>query len=199
MYVLTNADLVCNRAFSDDPGTGIGDRHLRAMAKPYGRIMGSGVSAVMDTSTAAEIRHAAEAFDYLGLVDLADLTRRLADADWSDDCLNEHRVNRAFGGLEHALHGAFERIYAESADDFDPIEPDGVERRPGSWLSGGGPANHACAGELTVHERDVLCSQVDACPGVKPEVLHSRSRLHSETGCELCPSGPMWTGSINPR
>jgi hypothetical protein len=180
MYVLTRADLVWNRAMSDQPGSGVGDRHLWAMAKPYGRIMGSGVSAVMDTSSPEEVQRAADAFDYLGLPDLAALTRRLVDADWwSEDDLEE-RLNRIFWGLEHALAGAFERKYAEAPQDFDAVAADGVDRQPGSWPSGGGQGKRVCTGELIVDERDVLCSQRDACPGIMPVVLHSRSRLHSK-------------------
>src|SRR5690242_4121553 len=113
-YVLTKADLVWNRAQSDHPVAGVGDRHLRAMAKPHGRIMGSGVSAVLDTSTADEVQHATVASDYLGLPDLADLTRLLIHTDWYADSLDEQRLNTAFYGLEMALYGAFERKYAET-------------------------------------------------------------------------------------
>lgn len=180
MYVLTKADLVWNRAMSDHPGGGVGDRHLWAMAKPYGRIMGSGVSAVMDTSSATEVRQAANAFDYLGLPDLADLTRRLVDADWWSEHDLEQRLNRTFWALEHALRGAFERKYAESPEDFDAVVVDGVDRLSGSWSSGGGQGTRVCAGEVIVSETDVLCSQRDACPGITPLVLHSRSRLHSK-------------------
>ncbi|GAA3213384.1 hypothetical protein ACFO1B_13555 [Dactylosporangium siamense] len=180
IYVLTKADLVWNRAMSDHPGSGVGDRHLCAMAEPYGRIMGSGVSAVMDTSSPEEVQQAAEAFDYLGLSDLAALTRRLVDADWCSEDDLEDRLNRTFWGLEHALDGAFERKYAESPEDFDAVVADGVDRQPGSWSPGGGHGKSICVGELIVHERDVLCSQRDACPGIMPVVLHSRSRLHSE-------------------
>ena len=137
MYVLTKADLVWNRALSDERGAGVGDRHLRAMAKPYGRIMGSGVSAVMDTSSPEELEQAADAFDYLGLSDLGDLTRRLVDADWwSEDDL-EDRLNLAFYGLEQALSGAFERKYAESPEDFDAVAADGVDRKPDRGLRAG--------------------------------------------------------------
>jgi len=146
LYVLTKAELVWNRALSEDPGTGVGDRYLHAMAKPYGRIMGSGVSAVMDTSSPDEVQQAADAYDYLGLPDLADLTRRLVDADWwSEDDLEE-RLNHAFCGLEEALTGAFERKYAESPEDFDAVAEEGDGQDKG-----------VCEGELIVHERDVLC------------------------------------------
>jgi hypothetical protein len=79
MYVLSAADLVWNRAFDDQSGNGRGDRHLRAMAKPYSQIMANGTSAVRETCTPEEIVGAAEAFDYLDLHQLADLTRRLVD------------------------------------------------------------------------------------------------------------------------
>jgi hypothetical protein len=180
MYVLTKADLVWNRAMSEDSGTGVGDRHLQAMAKPYGRIMGSGVSAVMDTSSPEEVQRAADAFEHLGLSDLAALTRRLVDVDWGSEDDLEDRLNQAFWGLEKALTGAFERKYAESPEDFDAVVADGVDRQPGSWLSGGGQGKTVCAGELIVHEGEVLCSARDACPGIAPLVLHSRSRLRSE-------------------
>jgi hypothetical protein len=197
-YVLTMADLVWNRALSSEPGTGIGDRHLRAMAKPYGRIMNGGVASVLDTSTPAEVNQAADAFAYLGLADLADLTRRLVAADWSQDGL-ERRLNHAFYGLDYALIGAFERRYAESPQDFDPVAPDGVDRRPGSWPGPGGDSERVCAGELVVHETGVGCSRGDACPGPTPDVLHSRSRLHTTLGCPLCPSGPSWAGQAVSR
>ncbi len=180
MYVLTKADLVWNRAMSDPPGSGVGDRHLCAMAKPYGRIMGSGVSAVLDTSSPEEVQRAADAFDYLGLPDLAAVTRRLVDVDWRSEDDLEDRLNHAFWGLEHALDGAFERKYAESPEDFDAVAADGVDRQPGSWSPAGGQGKNVCMGELIVDGRDVLCTRRDACPGITPHVLHSRSRLHSE-------------------
>ena len=55
------------------------------MAKPHGRIMNIGVASVLDTSTPAEVNHAADAFAYLGLADLAGLTRRHIGVDWSRD------------------------------------------------------------------------------------------------------------------
>ncbi|WP_426514047.1 hypothetical protein ACPPVO_27545 [Dactylosporangium sp. McL0621] len=186
-YVLTKADLVWNRAMSDEVHAGVGDRHLRAMAKPYGRIMGSGVSAVLDTSSPEEVRRAADAFEYLGLSDLAGLTRRLVDVDWSSEDDLEGRLNRAFYGLEEALAGAFERKYAESPEDFDGVAGDGVDRRPGSWASGG-QGKRVCPGELIVHEHDVVCSQRDACPGITGLVLHSRSRWHDS---EQLPGRPV--------
>lgn len=178
MHVLTMADLVWNRAMSDGPGSGVGDRHLRAIAKPYGRIMSSGVSAVLDTSSPEEVRLAADAFDYLGLPDLAEVTRRLVDADWRSEDSLEERLNHAFWGLEHALAGAFERTYAESPEDFAPPVADGVDRQPGSWSMDGGQGKTVCLGELVVNQCDVRCSQDPACPGVTPSVLHSGSRLH---------------------
>jgi hypothetical protein len=193
VYVLTKADMVWNRALSDDPGTGPGDRYLRAMAKPYGRIMNGGVSALMDTCTPPEVHRGADAFDYLGLSDLADLTRRLIDADWYEDGLEE-RLNHAFYGLDYAHEGAYERKYAESPEDFDPVADDGTDRMNGSWLPDGGPNKVVCPGELTVHEQGVGCTQGDACPESTPAVLHSRSRLHTAAGCERCPSGPTWAG-----
>ncbi|MEU4155161.1 hypothetical protein [Actinoplanes sp. NPDC026670] len=92
----TKATMVWNRALSDYPVGGVGDRHLQAMANPYAQIMGSGVSAVMDTSSAEDVRQAADAFDYLGLPDLANLTRRLIDADWCSEDGLEQRLNRTF-------------------------------------------------------------------------------------------------------
>jgi len=191
-YVPTKADQVWNRGLAGEPVSGVGDLHLRALAKPYGRMMGSGVSAVMDTSTADEVQRAADAFAYFGLLDLADFTRRLIDADWFEDGLEE-RFNTAFWGLEHALDGAFERKYAESPEDFDTVEDDGVVRGAGSWLEHS-QGKRSCTGELTVHERDTRCTKGDACPGITPLVLHSRSRLHTAAGCGRCPSGPTWAG-----
>jgi Arc/MetJ family transcription regulator len=132
-YVLTKADLVWNRALSDHPGTGVGDWHLQAMAKPHGRIMNGGVSAVMDICTAEEVQHAADAFAYLGLADLAGLPRRLIDADWWSEDDIEDRLDRTFYGLDFRTRRRFERKYTEAPEDFDPVPLDGVERRPGSW------------------------------------------------------------------
>lgn len=64
--------------------------------------MNGGVSSVMDTCTAEEVHGAADAFAYLGLADLAELTRRLIGADWSAEGL-EQRLNHAFYGLDYAL------------------------------------------------------------------------------------------------
>lgn len=110
-YVLTKADLVWNRALSDHPGTGVGDWHLQAMAKPHGRIMNGGVSAVMDICTAEEVQHAADAFAYLGLADLAGLPRRLIDADWWSEDDIEDRLNRTFYGLDYALVGVRAQVH----------------------------------------------------------------------------------------
>jgi hypothetical protein len=192
-YVLTNADIVWNRALSDDPGTNVGDQHLRLLAKPYGRIMNGGVASVMDICTANEVQLAADTFAYLGLADLAGLTRRLVEADWTEDRLEE-RLNRAFYGLDCALEGAFERKYAESPDDFDPVVPDGTERLQESWVPDGGKGRRVCTGELIVHEHAVLCTRGDACPDPGRSTLHSSSHLHANAPCELCPSGPAWAG-----
>ncbi len=173
--------MVWNRAMSDYPVGGVGDRHLRAMANPYAQIMGSGVSAVMDTNSAEEVRRAADAFDYLGLPDLANLTRGLIDTDWCSEDGLERRLNRNFVWLELALDGAFERKYAESPEDFDAVVADGVDRLSGSWPSGDGKDKRACSGELIVSETDVVRSQRDASPGISFSVLHSRSRLRSDS------------------
>lgn len=190
-HALTYADLVWNRALSGVPGDGPGDRHLAALGKPHGRIMSGGVASVTGTCTAEEMRRAADAFAYLGLADLAGLTRRLIRADWSRDGLEE-RLNGAFYGLECALEGAFERKFAESPQDFSPVVPDGTQRAPGSWLPGAGRGRRVCLGELIVHERAVLCTEGDACAEPPRGALHSRSRVHAEASCELCPSGPGW-------
>jgi len=201
-YVLTHADLVWNRALSGDSGSGnsgsgMGDRHLHALAAPYGRIMSGGVSSVLDICTAEQVRQAADAFAYLGLADLAGLTRRLVDADWDEEGL-ELRLNHAFYGLECAVAGAFERKYAESPQDFDAVAPDGIERRQGSWsLERGDDGPGVCLGELIVHENAVVCSLGDDHPSPGPSTLHSRSSLHSGTACELCPSGPTWAGQTD--
>lgn len=188
---LTRADLVWNRALSGVPGDGAGDRHLAALSKPHGRIMSGGVASVMDACTAQEVRRAADAFAYLGLADLAGLTRSLIGADWSRAGLEE-RLNGAFYGLECALEGAFERRYAESPQDFSPVMPDGTRRAHGSWRPGASRGRRVCLGELIVHERAVLCTEGDACAEPPRGALHSRSRLHADASCELCPSGPDW-------
>jgi hypothetical protein len=196
-YVLTQADIVWNRALTHVPGTGVGDRHLHALAAPYGRIMNGGVASVMDCFTAQDVERAADALAYLGLVDMADLTRRLVWADWSEDHL-EQRLNHAFYSLDRALEGAFEYRYATFTSDFEATAPDGLERRPGSWSRDPGDERKVCLGELLVHERAVLCSRADACPDPGRSTLHSRSSLHSGTLCELCPSGPTWAWPVAP-
>jgi hypothetical protein len=198
-YVLTRAHLVWNRAFDwesrdsdedpdDFPGP-VGDRHMRALAKPYGRAMGSGIDAVRDTSSPKECHRAADAFAYLGLPDLAEMFRRLADIALSaEDGGRNWPSDQAFWGLENALEGAFERKYAESPEDFEPIPADGVERRHGSWPD----VDRICLGELLVHERMVECSRGEGCRGQPPGMKHSRSSLHTDADCDLCPSGPAW-------
>ena len=180
---LTAASRVWNRGIGLEPADGIGDQHLRAMSTPYSQIMANGTTSVRETSTPDEILRAADAFDYFGLGDLADLTRRLATVEFDDDC-NETGWNRAFWGLEQALDGAFERRYRESPRDFDPVPPDQpvIER-----------ALTICPGELIVHERQTTCTEGDGCPRrPKRYVLHDRSRLHRDADCELCSSGPTW-------
>ena len=201
-YVLTRADLVWNRAFDwetldpdedpDDFVGPVGDRHMRALAKPYGRAEGSGIDAVRDASSPKECHRAADAFTYLGLPDLAKMFRRRADIDLSaEEGGRGWPSYEAFGGLELALRGAFERKYAESPEDFEPVPADGVERRHGSWPDGDG----VCVGALLVHERMVECSRGERCPGLRPGMKHSRSRLHTGADCELCPSGAAWAWS----
>ncbi|GAB7045544.1 hypothetical protein [Catenuloplanes indicus] len=86
--------------------------------------------------------------DYLGLPDLAEVTRRLVDADWrSEDSLQE-RLNHAFWGLEQALAGAFERTYAESPEDFAPLVADGVDRRSYSVGAGCASGNSLAAADV---------------------------------------------------
>src|SRR5262245_54211757 len=188
-YALTRADLVWNRAFDwesldpdedpDDFAGSVGDRHMRALAKPYGRVMGSGIDSVRDTSSPKECHRAADAFAYLGLPDLAEMFRRLADVALSaEDGGRGWPSDQAFWGLENALEGAFERKYAESPEDFEPVPADGVERRHGSWPDG----DRVCLGELLVHERTVECSRGERCPGLRPGMKHSRSRLHADAG-----------------
>ena len=189
---LTSADLVWNRALSDEPGNGFGDRHLHAMAKPYGRIMSSGTSAVADTCTVQEILGAADAFDYLGLSDQADLTRRLADADFSNG--REQRRNRAFYGLELALHRAFERRYEAAPEDFDPPLPasSGSPTQPdGTQPSARSPKS--CSGTVIVHELDNPCTLGAGCARLSEGLIeHERAALHRSSECELCPSGRDW-------
>ena len=197
-YVLTLANLVWNRAIDvrtsldvdadpDDFRGGVGDRHLQAVVKPYGRAMGSGIDAVRDSSSPKECHRAADCFAYLGLPDLAEMFRRLAEVSPEDEARGWPSYH-AFGGLEMALEGAFERKYAESPEDFEPIAVDGVERRHGSWPDG----DRTCMGDLLVHQRVVECSRGDRCPGLRPGMTHSRSRLHKDADCDLCPSGPAW-------
>jgi hypothetical protein len=159
-------------------GSGVGDRHLAAMAKPYGRIMNGGVSSVLDTCSPEDVERAAEAFAYLGLNELAEVTRWVAHIEWYWRA-REIRLNRAFYGLEHGLEAAFRRRYAGSPEDFDAVE--GAHE-----TAEGAPI---CAGDLVVHEVRSLCSLGEDCAGVPN---HATARLHRAQGCELCPAGPDW-------
>jgi|SRR5215467_5730208 len=191
MYVLSTADLVWNRALDDQPGNGPGDRHLRAMAKPYNQIMANGTSAVTDTCTPEEIVGAAQAFDYLGLHQLADLTRRLVDVVGE----REHQRDHAFWSLEMALGSAFERKYAQAPQDFDPVAPEDLRRSPAWALDDGArPARLVeCPGEVVVHELALECDAGTACPGLDVSVaIHPWARLHEQDGCARCPSGSTW-------
>jgi len=162
------------------------------MAKPHGRIMNAGTSAVGDTCTAEEILRAADAFDYLGLAELADLTRRLVHGDVRT--AREQQHNRAFYGLELALHPAFEHRYETAPDDFDPVSPPprGSQSQPDRTQ----PPDHgpvACPGTITVHELDNTCILGTGCARLTQGVIeHERAILHRDAGCELCPSGPEW-------
>ncbi|MEO3819551.1 hypothetical protein [Plantactinospora sp. B24E8] len=191
--VLTPADLVWNRALSDQPGRGVGDRHLHAMAKPYGRIMGSGTSAVADTCTPEEILRAADAFDYLGLTDLAELTRRLTDADFDDG--RERRLNHAFFGLENGLERAFHRRYAAAPDDFEPppLRASPAASSPQVPPGPTGRASKVCSGTVVVHELNDECTRGVVCARRQAHhVPHEEAVLHRGIGCALCPSGPDW-------
>jgi hypothetical protein len=149
--------------------------------------MGSGIDAVRDSSSPKECHRAADCFAYLGLPDLAELFRRLAEVSPEDEARGWPSYH-AFGGLEMALEGAFERKYAESPEDFEPIAVDGVERRQGSWPDG----DRMCMGDLLVHQRVVECSRGRPMPRTGPpaarEQLHRR--LVADTFAEL--AGP-WT------
>ncbi|GAA4264347.1 hypothetical protein [Dactylosporangium darangshiense] len=179
----SSADLVWNRGLSDEPGTGVGDRHLFAMSKPHSEIMSSGTGAVTDGCTTEEILFAADAFDYFGLPELAALTRRLIDRDQDDW---EHHHTSAFYGLEYALHPAFERRYRLSPEDFDPVAlPEGYA------LDEHGPAS--CPGTLIVHQTSRECTLGADCARLHRGYLeHDGATLHRAAGCELCPSGPDW-------
>jgi hypothetical protein len=164
----------------DPPGNGTGDHHLRAIAAPYGRIMNSGVSSVLDTCTPEEVERAAEAFAYLGLTELAQLTRHIIGIDWrAADGTAERRLNNAFYGLEMGFVAAFERKYIEAPADFEPAvgEDDTLLGR------------HICPGEISVHEKTSSCTVGPDCTG---DISHATARLHREGICERCPSGPDW-------
>ncbi|WP_433040660.1 hypothetical protein [Dactylosporangium sp. CS-033363] len=174
---------VWNRGM-DATGGRIGDLQLGAMSKPYGRIMGSGTSAVLDTSTRDEVLAAADAFDYLGLPDLAALTRRIADADWEREHLEE-RYNHAFYALEYGLYAAFERRYFAHPEDFAPVEDPGPPAVPGRWT---------CPGTATVHELDDTCSLGPDCARERDRRFssHAYTALHTADGCTYCPAGGDW-------
>ena len=190
---LTPADLVWNRALTDEPGNGVGDQHLYLLAKPFGRIMNGGTAAAEDTCSAEEILRAADAFDYLELADLAELTRRLVDGDFSNG--REQRRNRAFFGLSISLNRAFERRYALAPQDFDPPTV------PAGSAAGHGPDDAqplpreapTCTGTAIVHELDNTCTLGAACAHItRGFIEHDHAVLHHSPDCPLCPSGSDW-------
>ncbi|GAA4256343.1 hypothetical protein [Dactylosporangium darangshiense] len=152
------------------------------MSKPHARIMGSGTSAVADTCTVEEILRAADAFDYLGLTELAGL-RRLTDGDFDNG--REQRRNHAFYGLEVSLHPAFERRYRLNPEDFDPIA--GPAASGDFPLPTHGPVS--CSGTIIVHESGKDCTLGADCARLLRGFLeHEGATLHRR----FCPSGPDW-------
>jgi hypothetical protein len=154
--------------------------------------MSSGHLGSRDTCTAEEILRAADAFDHLGLSELAHLTRRLVDADFSNG--REQRRNRAFYGLEIGLQPAFERRSETAPEDFDPplrtspslLTPLG----PGTTVSSG--TDHR-SGTVIVHELGNRCT-LDVARARLSEgfVQHERATLHDSVECEVRPSGRDW-------
>jgi hypothetical protein len=158
--------------------------------------MNAGVAGAEDVCTRDQILAAADAFDYLGMTDLAQLVRHIPGADFSNG--REERMNHAYRGLvltDELLWAAIVRKYADAPGDFDspPTEaPAGFRTSPtpsGGWKRIEFPH---CDGLLTVHELTITCSNEEACRFKTRVVRHQRSVIHRATNCDHCPYGPRW-------
>ncbi len=69
---------VWNRACNDQPGTGLGDRHLHALINVHGVTMNGGTSHSAHIRSVDDFDRAARACEYLQLPELAALLREIA-------------------------------------------------------------------------------------------------------------------------
>ena len=173
----------------------MGDRLLHMTHPLHGRVMNSGVGGAEDVCSQDQILAAADAFDYLGLTDLAHLVRRIPCSDFGDG--REGRMNRGYFGLvqtDMLLWAAVVRKYEAAPQDFDPLPTEPPPPSPLPELPAPTrPVEHVtCAGLLTVHELTTVCAEDATCQWRVRPVEHSWAVLHRGVDCDLCPYGPDW-------
>jgi hypothetical protein len=189
-------ELVYDRALFDGTGTGVGDRHLAAVFPVHGRMMNAGTSSAEDCYSAEQILRAADGFAYFGLVELAEVVRRIPGTDFGEG--RESRLNRAYYGLvdmDLALIAGFQRKYAASPEDFDPppSQPSPRGLRTQVDLPRAEPTEPVnCQQLLTIHQLASTCADTSVCGWPERYAYHYARTLHREPGCDLCPHGPTW-------
>lgn len=115
-------DAIWNRACAN-LGTGLGDRHLRALLLVHGMVMNGGPHHAADVCSAEQIAAAVEAADYFHLTSLAPLIGDLPAA--KDDDAADERLSEAYNYLvpgDSTFFEAFANRYAASPEDFEKAE-----------------------------------------------------------------------------
>ena len=120
---MADVEQVWNRACSTHPGTGPGDRHLRALLDVHGMLMNGGVDHAVDVNTVEQFAQAADACEYLSLPEVAALLRRMPDYDRTDEA--EAELNSAYGSRadDEVLCAALKRRWEQAPGDFAPLAP----------------------------------------------------------------------------
>ena len=101
--------------------SGPGDRHLWALLRVHCQIMGDGFYFAKEVCDTAGFEAAAQAYEYLGLPELAGHVRLMAAVTEDDGDKLTRRYYELVRG-EQVPFDALERMYAMAPDDFDPID-----------------------------------------------------------------------------
>jgi hypothetical protein len=98
--------------------------HLRALLDVHGMLMNGGVDHAVAVKTAEQFARAADASEYLGLVEVAALLRRMPDSELTDE--DEAELSSAYWSQaqDSVLYAAFKRRWNQEPGDFAPLDPD---------------------------------------------------------------------------
>ena len=129
MAELTEADMIWNRACSEDPLRALpGDRALADLLYAHGLAMNGGVLHAVECMTAEEQSDAEAGYKYYGLDDVGLLlsrARRIFEAG-EDLGSHEQRLDGEYAQLipsDSSLSERFEKRLKSSLSDFAPLRP----------------------------------------------------------------------------